>query len=70
MVAANPPSRFQKQQRPMKVAPPVMLLIDAIKEEMETRKMRQVTYSEVLEELAKTWESARALEAAAKAAAG
>jgi hypothetical protein len=46
-------------QATMKVSPMTYQRVTVIKQLMETEKQRQVTYSEVLEELARTWEAGR-----------
>jgi hypothetical protein len=51
----------------MKITPPVRARLDIIKDTMEAEKQRQVTYSEVLDELARAYEML--LDAAAQAAA-
>jgi hypothetical protein len=60
-------SRFEAAARPMKITPPVRARLDIIKDTMETEKQRQVTYSEVLDELVRAYEML--LDAAAQAAA-
>jgi hypothetical protein len=51
----------------MKITPPVRARLDIIKDTMEGEKQRQVTYSEVLDELVRAYEML--LDAAAQAAA-
>lgn len=46
-------------QATMKVSPATYARVTTIKQAMEGKKQRQVTYSEVLDQLAETWESAQ-----------
>jgi hypothetical protein len=58
--------KFRKEYAPLRVTRPVYARLGAIRVQLEQEKQRQVTFSEVLEELAKAYELARSLEAAAE----
>jgi hypothetical protein len=60
------PAKFQKDYAPLRVTQPVHKRLLGIKLQLEQEKQRQVTMSEMLEELAKAYELARSLEAAAE----
>jgi hypothetical protein len=66
-MASDRQSRFEAVQRRMNITPPVYARLEAIKQVMQREKQRQVTYSEVLDELARAYEML--LDAAAQAAA-
>jgi hypothetical protein len=56
-MTAKPKSRYQDHQATMKVARPTYARLTEIKEQMQAPEVkdRQVTYSEVLDELVRHW---------------
>jgi hypothetical protein len=50
-MASDRQSRFEAVQRPMKITPPVRARLDKFKKRIEGEKVRQVTYSELIEQL-------------------
>jgi hypothetical protein len=55
-MAGKPKSRFEDGNRVLKIAPVTMRRIDAIRHRLELLRQRQVTYTEVLDDLATVWE--------------
>lgn len=53
----SPAPRFQREQKPVLLAPPVKARLTAIKERLEADKRRQVTFNEVVEMLFDRWDA-------------
>ena len=54
---SKPAGRFKPAGLTLKVSPPAYQRLTVIKDQLERREVRQVTYSEVLTRLADLWEA-------------